>query len=409
MLTITGALIATGALVAGGWFAALAFTSPAQRAAAAGPPPERPITAEVTRGDLAQQQTLPGAVQPESGATIALAAVPDAPRSVVTASPLRAGSQLKAGDVVVRVNGAPVFALASPFAFYRDLGVGDEGPDVAQLQHNLIERGYLSSADGRFGPATARAVHALYRSHGDEAPVRDDPAASTAVSAVQSVPGAAEVPESAGAAPADGVAAAPAHASAYLPYSAVAAVPALPARVAQVPAVGADAASAQVVVASARLVVRVSLTDDARSAVTRGAHLACTIGGADIAQCRVERIVQQDSGSDARGGGAVGDLGAGASGDPLRYADLVPADGTAIPAAAANAPASATAVLAAIAVDALLVPAAAVADRGGSAGVVLRRAADGEFREVHVTIVGAAAGQVAVTGDLAPGDEVRVG
>jgi len=398
---VASAAAAAGAiaLVAGGWFAAAAFTSPAQRAAAAAAPKEQPIVAEVSRGDLIEQRTLPGQVQPQAASTVSLVAVPDAPRSVVTASPLRAGATVKAGDVVVRVNGSPVFALASPFAFYRDLGVGDDGPDVTQLQKALVGAGYLSTADGRFGPATARAVAALYAAHGDVAPTRDDPASTTP--AADTAP--ASTPAPAAGTDTDDALPAVAHASPYLPYAAVAAVPSLPARVASTPAVGADAASALITVSSASLVARISVTDDARDAVTRGARVDCTIGGTDITRCRVATVADEKT---ADTGGAAGDAAASIS---TRYADLVPDDGSAIPQTATGVPATAVVTVRTIATDALLLPATAVADRGGSAGAVLRRGEDGAFHEVHVTVIGATGGEIAVRGDLHAGDTVRVG
>ncbi|WEG09839.1 peptidoglycan-binding protein [Microbacterium horticulturae] len=388
VVAIGAAAVGAIALVAGGWFAAAAFTSPAQRAAAAAAPEEQPIVAEVSRGDLIEQRTLPGQVQPQAASTVSLVAVPDAPRSVVTASPLRVDATVKAGDVVVRINGSPVFALASPFAFYRDLGVGDHGPDVTQLQKALVGAGYLSTVDGRFGAATARAVAALYAAHGDVAPTRDDPASTTAP-AVD--------------ADADDAPPVVAHASPYLPYAAVAALPSLPARVASTPAVGADAASAQITVSSASLVARVSVTDDARDAVTRGARVDCAIGGTDITRCRVAAVADEKS---ADTGGAAGDA---ATDITTRSADLVPADGSAIPQTAADVPATAVVTVRTIATDALLLPATAVADRGGSAGAVLRRGDDGAFHEVRVTVIGATGGEVAVRGDLDAGDTVRVG
>ena len=51
----------------------------------------------------------------------------------------------------------------------RDLKNGDEGPDVKQLQENLIELGFSCGpygADGEFGDCTEMAVEAFQRAYG---------------------------------------------------------------------------------------------------------------------------------------------------------------------------------------------------------------------------------------------------
>ncbi len=175
----SGAITAV-ALVVGGWVAASAFTSPAQWEAQASAPPPAPILAEVTRGDLVDDRTLVATVVPESEALVPLAPTEGAVRSIVTASTLAVGTEVTVGAVLVRVNGEPTFAFASPFPFYRDLGVGDEGPDVRVLQENLQALGLITSIDGRFGPATARGVAALFTSADSPVRKRDDPARADA-------------------------------------------------------------------------------------------------------------------------------------------------------------------------------------------------------------------------------------
>ena len=48
----------------------------------------------------------------------------------------------RAGDVLVEVTGRPVIALTGPLPAYRDLVVGDIGPDVAQLEQALAAIGF---------------------------------------------------------------------------------------------------------------------------------------------------------------------------------------------------------------------------------------------------------------------------
>lgn len=172
---IAGSAISALALVAGGWFAARAFTSPAQWEAQASAPVAKPLLAEVTQGDLVDVRTLGAAVVPSALTQAALTPAAEAGRSIVTESALSPGTTVKAGTVLVRINGHPVFALASTFPFYRDFGAGDSGPDMTALQRNLISLGLPSQADGEFGAATARAVGMLFRNGNAAAPARPDP------------------------------------------------------------------------------------------------------------------------------------------------------------------------------------------------------------------------------------------
>ncbi|MCM3661888.1 peptidoglycan-binding protein [Georgenia satyanarayanai] len=76
---------------------------------------------------------------------------------VTQASP----GEVQVGSTVYAVAGVPVRVVAGQLPFYRDLALGVQGQDVAQLQEALIELGHLTGpADGRFGTATARAVRA---------------------------------------------------------------------------------------------------------------------------------------------------------------------------------------------------------------------------------------------------------
>ena len=74
------------------------------------------------------------------------------------------------GDVLYAVDTVPVRAVTGTVPFWRPLGPGDHGDDVAQLQRALVDLGYLSGeADGRFGFSTAEAVRAWQRDLGLEA------------------------------------------------------------------------------------------------------------------------------------------------------------------------------------------------------------------------------------------------
>ncbi len=79
---------------------------------------------------------------------------------VVTRLPAFDGN-LDSGSVVYEVAGVPVRLVEGSVPFYRDLGPGIEGEDVAQLQRTLAFLGYFEATpDGRFGRNTTQAVHA---------------------------------------------------------------------------------------------------------------------------------------------------------------------------------------------------------------------------------------------------------
>ncbi|WP_166880172.1 peptidoglycan-binding domain-containing protein [Salinibacterium sp. ZJ450] len=379
----------TGVLVAGGWFAAQAFTSPAQWEAQAMPPAVEPVLAEVQRGDLIATRTLPGVIAAQTEESVMLAAVTDAARSVVTDSPLSPGESLAAGALAAWVNGSPVFAIASPFPFYRDLGVGDAGPDVRVLQDNLTHLGLLSGADGKFGQATAKAVAKLYLGVGGAAPHRTldiaTPAPETTTTTITEAP----------IAPA--LAPAPASEHPYLPLSAVAAFTSLPAQIVAVPPVGADVtAGASIGVVSTRNVVRVGVTPDAASALLLGAAVTFTVAGQPAVAGVVDRVFEA----------TADEVGVGAGGEPMKWADILPAGEDEL--AAVGTAVSVVVETRQIAAGALLVPTVAVAQHDGTDGIVLRREDDGTFLEVPVSVLGSDGGRSAVAGELQPGDRVRV-
>lgn len=73
------------------------------------------------------------------------------------------------GSTLYQVDQIPVLAVEGTVPFYRDLGRGDEGEDVAQLQETLRALDLLSGpADGEFGPATRSAVRDWQESLGLE-------------------------------------------------------------------------------------------------------------------------------------------------------------------------------------------------------------------------------------------------
>lgn len=156
MTGVVVGLVVSGGIGAG-WLAANTVVSPAQRAAAASPPPARDVVVEVQRGTLSETFTAQAVVGDARQTTVALM-LGSEPSSVVTSTGVAPGQPVAAGQVVVEVSGRPVFALPGAFPFYRDLAQGDVGPDVEQLQRGLRSAGYAVGVDGEFGARTAAAV-----------------------------------------------------------------------------------------------------------------------------------------------------------------------------------------------------------------------------------------------------------
>lgn len=105
-------------------------------------------------------------------------------RLVVTGSGLSAGSVVRPGQVLAEVSGRPIIGLDLPFALYRDLRPGDEGPDVTALQDALRRLGhYAGRSDGHYGAATSAAVDRLYDALGVSSPAPSPEAQSSLTAA----------------------------------------------------------------------------------------------------------------------------------------------------------------------------------------------------------------------------------
>ncbi|WP_144710197.1 hypothetical protein [Curtobacterium pusillum] len=88
-----------------------------------------------------------------------------APRAVVTtrtgtvtSSACSTGAPLRNGDVIARIDGAPVIALATDVPLWRDLTLDDRGDDVRGLQSALAASGIEIGVDGVLGKHTIRAA-----------------------------------------------------------------------------------------------------------------------------------------------------------------------------------------------------------------------------------------------------------
>ena len=393
------ALLAGAALIAAGtWVVALRFQSPAQREAAASPPPAGPVTVQVTRGDLTEQTTVLATAARSEAVSVAVPA-PAEGRGVVTRSGAIAGGSVSSGGAVLWVNSRPVIALAGQFALYRDLYLGARGDDVRMVQQALADLGYDVGVDGELGAGTADAVRDLYRSLDAQAPQDADagqaaPAPQAASPAPSGDPTAAPGPSGAQAQPA-----------LVLPAAEVMIVPTLPAVVTSVPAVGATVdGQAAVVFGAQEVTLSASMPAGVQARMTPG-----LTGTADLQGQSVDVAVAQVRPASAEGR----PQGAGETAPPAAEAGVVlRASRGQIPAErGGRSDVLITLNLSQPVLGALLVPQRAVSvDAGGTASVLVAQEG-GAFAQVVVTELGCTAGTCAVAsedGRLAEGMSVRV-
>lgn len=367
---------------AGGWLAADRLQSPEQIEAAAQAPTPGPVTAAVVAGDLAETIT----AQAQVGRTTSQESdipLPDADVAVVTAAPVDLGVSVVAGSLVRSVNDRPVFALPGAFPLYRNIGRGDTGADVRQLQDGLRAAGYQirDRELGTFGADTAQAVRDLYKTTNYAVASEVVEAATTGT-----LPSSAAAGDPPPPTPATRL---------VVPRTEVTVVPSLPAVLTSAPAVGivltADNAVLQFEsgALSARAPVAVGVVG--RVAVGTAATLQDSAGVTVAAT--VTAVVP------AAADGTQAQLVLDPSSDPL-------------PDAWAGTTVLATISIQAVAEQALIVPTAAIATSGSGPPRVLKELPDGSFVTVEVTELGTLGGRSAVAplnaADLVEGDEIRV-
>lgn len=120
------------------------------------------VTADVEMRTLEQGVVVQGAVgRAETGTARAAAA------GRVTTIGVGRGDVLEAGDVMMRIDGRPMVAVEGSVPFHRELGRGDTGDDVGELQRILAAAGYLSAdPDDSFGSATESALETWQEQYG---------------------------------------------------------------------------------------------------------------------------------------------------------------------------------------------------------------------------------------------------
>ena len=164
---LTGAAILVAVILIGG----LVAVSSANQASPAGR--ETPVnTATVERGKLSDMVSQYGILTYRARSDGSPYAVINQARGIYTKLP-DAGHKVDCGDVLYRVNDHPVLLLCGSTPAYRSLSEGDRGPDVAELNANLVRLGYatraqLDPSSGHFSSDTASALEKLQSKLGED-------------------------------------------------------------------------------------------------------------------------------------------------------------------------------------------------------------------------------------------------
>lgn len=377
-------LIGGFGLIVGGWYLALAFQSPDQQQASANPPVAQPVFAEVTRGDLSETLSFHGTVTAASAFAVIVPGTATAEQRYVTAKRSPPETEFSSGEVILEINGRPLIAVESPFPFYRDMGVGDSGPDITQLQEALKEAGLLNDVDGKFGRATAGAVKKLYTSLGHDAAIRPVDAS------VNPPPSGSDPP-------------AGSDSAAYVPISEFVGLPTLPMRLLTNLPVGAPvAADSPLTFGSSHLLARFEVAEEIASDVPVGAPVELLIGGAGLLGTVVAHEELALDASEGR-----------SSTSDVMFAVTVTVDPEKFDPDQEGASITGSVKTQLVATDALLVPAIAIAYRDSTDAVLLKQRDDGSLIEVKVVEIASHRGRSAIQlvspGSLMPGDLIRVG
>lgn len=399
--------MAVVALVVATWVLATVFESPEQREANAAAPAPQPVFAAVTTGVLADTRSYSGTIAYSDEVGFTLPAGAEAVRSIVTGRAVTAGGTVDSGDVLTEVNTRPVFLVASPFDFFRDISFGDDGADVRVLQEALVGRGYLGSADGKYGGDTARAVAHWYRDAGYDAPTKQRPetgtdTTSTNASGTRGSSDPAAPSQSSGSETAGGTSnpVPKPVLDAFVPLSELLAVPSLPATVVTALTVGTHVAgkTTDITLGATELIVRAEAPTADTAGLAPGDPVT-VLAGTDKVDGVLARVENRPAADDGTPQPSVLEVSFEKDASVL----------------ASHRGESVTVTVqdAVVAGESLIVPTAAVVGRGEKQGVVVKRQDDGSLVEVPLTVDGSLRGMTAVTPDdnaaLVEGDDVRVG
>ena len=164
---LTGAAVLVAATAIGG---VVAVSSAKQASPAGREPPVN--TATVEWGKLSDMVSQYGILTYRARSDGSPYAVINRTRGIYTELP-DAGDEVDCGDVLYRVDDKPVLLLCGSTPAYRSLSEGDRGPDVAELNANLVDLGYatraqLDPSSGHFSSETASALEKLQSKLGED-------------------------------------------------------------------------------------------------------------------------------------------------------------------------------------------------------------------------------------------------
>ena len=162
---LTGAAVLAVVVTIG----AVVTTSGAKRPAAATPLPSA-STATIKMGELSATVSVNGTLTYLAQSDGSPYLVINQSNGIYTELPA-AGQVISQGQALYRVNGSPVVLLYGSTPTYRTLSAGDNGPDVAELNADLVQLGYatsdqLSPTSAVFGSPTTTALEKLQRALG---------------------------------------------------------------------------------------------------------------------------------------------------------------------------------------------------------------------------------------------------
>ena len=161
---VIAALSGVVLLALGGWLAARHIRSPAQVAADTAAPTPSLVTANVERRSLSTEVIVRGTGRYGKPEPISLPSSSLKSSTQVVSRIARPDAVLQERSVAMTVSGRPVFVLQGATPMHRDIGPGDSGEDVRQLERALTRFGYRPGVvDGRYDGASAAAVAQMYR------------------------------------------------------------------------------------------------------------------------------------------------------------------------------------------------------------------------------------------------------
>jgi hypothetical protein len=164
--TLAAAVILAAAAATGG---VVAMSGAEQATPAAQEPPVN--TATVEKGRLSDMVSQYGTLTYRARSDGSPYAVINQAGGTYTRLP-DAGDNVDCGDVLYRVDARPVLLLCGSTPAYRSLSEGDSGPDVTELNANLVHLGYATRARldplDHFSSETASALEKLQSKLGED-------------------------------------------------------------------------------------------------------------------------------------------------------------------------------------------------------------------------------------------------